>query len=92
MKTDFTLDYPVARVGLPALTTLSLRRPKVRDLRALQSGAGSDADRSLRMIANLAEVEPDVIDELDPVDMAKINAWLEPILDPKGPPQPGSGG
>lgn len=80
----FKLDYPVSVEGQPTLDELTLRRPKVRDIRALQKGKGDEADRSLAMIADLAQISPAQLDELDPTDLAKINAWLEPILDPQG--------
>ena len=76
-----TLQFPV-EVGGQKVAELNFRRPKVRDLRKLRNGKGSDEDRSLALMADLAEVDPAVIDELDPVDLAQINRWLEPILDP----------
>lgn len=78
-----TLKFPFDFGGV-TVTELSLRRPKVRDIRAMEKGKGSDSDRSITMMANLAEVDPDLFDELDPVDFAAVNDWLEPILDPKG--------
>jgi len=77
-----TLQYPFSFAG-QTVAELSLRRPKVRDIRAMEKGKGSDSDRSIAMMANLAEVDPDLFDELDPVDFAQVNDWLEPILDPK---------
>lgn len=79
---NIQLKYPFD-FGGGKVTELNLRRPKVRDIRAMEKGKGSDSDRSIGMMANLAEVDPLLFDELDPVDFAAVNDWLEPILDPK---------
>jgi len=80
-KHTIALHFPV-EVGGQTFSELAFRRPKVRDLRKLRSGKGSDEDRALALLADLAEVDPNVIDELDPDDLAQINHWLEPILGP----------
>lgn len=85
MNFELTLQYPVTVDG-KTTESLSFRRPKVRDIKKLQAGKGSEADRSIALIVDLAEVPPAVIDELDPIDFAAINAWLEPILDPQASP------
>lgn len=84
-KHTITLDYPVT-FGGETVSSLSFRRPKVRDIRRLATADGGDADRSIKMMADLCEREVDLLDEMDPVDFAKINAWLEPILDPQAQP------
>lgn len=82
-KHEITLQYPVEWNG-ETLTKMSFRRPKGRELRKLENGKGTPMDRSFEMMADLAEVDVSVIDDMDPVDIAKIDEWLEPILDPKG--------
>jgi hypothetical protein len=82
-RQSFPLEYPV-EVGGQTITELSLRRPKGGDIRRVENGKGSTIDRSFKLMADLAEVDMAVIDELDPADFDKINAWLEPILDPQG--------
>lgn len=80
------LEWPFEFEGR-SYSALTFRRPRAPDLQKLNEGPQTDkglAERSLRMIADLAEVSPAVIDCLDPEDIASINAWLEPILDPKG--------
>lgn len=87
---EFTLKFPIEHGG-ETISSLSLRRPKVRDIRKLQNGRGNDGDRSLAMIADLAECDPKLLDEMDPEDLGQINEWLEPILDPKGEARAASG-
>lgn len=82
MSHKLDLKYPVS-FGGEQITSMSFRRPKVRDLRALTTGAGTDEEKTIKMMADLCERPVDLLDELDPVDFAAIQDWLEPILDPK---------
>lgn len=81
-KHTIPLDFPVSHGGVD-YTSLEFRRPKGGDLRRGQKDGGNDIDVSFKLMATLAELPIEVIDELDPVDLDKINDWLEPILDPK---------
>lgn len=81
----FPLRYPAEHGGV-SVSEVTLRRPKGRDIRRLASGKGTNVDVSFNMIANLAEVDPGVVDDIDAEDLADINAWLEPLLDPKARP------
>lgn len=82
-KQNFTLAYPVEFGGV-TVSELNLRRPKGGDVRRINESKGTPIALSFKMMADLAEVDPKLIDELDPEDIAAINDWLEPILDPKG--------
>ncbi len=75
----FDLDYPV-NFGGEAITNLTLRRPKGREIRAMQNGKGTAIDRTFEMMATLAEREVALIDELDAADVKKIDAWLNEIV------------
>lgn len=61
---------------------LTLRRPKVRDRLAVERLKKTDAEKEITMIANLAEVTVDVIEELDLADYAKIQEVLQNFLEP----------
>ena len=63
--------------------TLSLRRPKVRDRLAVERLKKTDAEKEITMIANLAEVTTEVIEELDLADYAKVQEALQNFLEPK---------
>lgn len=66
-----TLKHPVTVDGID-VTTLSMRRPRVRDLLAADKGAKGDAEREIRMFSNLCEVPPAVIEELDLADYTTL--------------------
>lgn len=51
---------------------LKIRRPKVRDRLAVERLKKTDAEKEIAMIANLAEVDIAVIEELDLSDYGKI--------------------
>lgn len=70
-KATIELKYPVTISGLET-TALSMRRPKVRDMLAGDKKGKSDAEKEIHIFANLCEVDPDVIQELDMVDYAEI--------------------
>lgn len=52
-----TLNFPIEHDGVP-IADIALRRPTVGDHLAAQKSAGSDAEREIRLIANLAELPP----------------------------------
>jgi len=60
---------------------LSLRRPKVRDRLAVERLKKTDAEKEITMIANLAEVTVEVIEELDLADYGKIQEVLQSFLE-----------
>ncbi|MDF1583903.1 MAG: phage tail assembly protein [Methyloprofundus sp.] len=77
--TMITLKYPVT-VENQAVTAITLRRPKVRDMLASDKLGGSDSDKEIRIFANLAEVSPAVIEELDLSDYAQLQKAYQGFL------------
>jgi len=61
------LKYPVTVDGVP-LQELAVRRPKVRDLLAAEKAGAGQAAQEIRLFANLCEVPPGTIEELDMAD------------------------
>jgi hypothetical protein len=61
-----TLKYPFTHKG-EEIVDLKIRRPKMRDMKKAEA-VKDDLEKSLTMIALLAEVEPAVIEELDTED------------------------
>ena len=59
---------------------LSLRSPKVRDLIAASKKNVSESEREVNLIANLSEVSPEAIQDLDLIDYLKIQDWLKDFL------------
>ena len=75
-KTTLTLEVPVTFQNTE-YRTLTLRRPKLKDARHLADIDKDAVGAQARYFANLAEVPPGVIEELDQVDFAVVKAWAE---------------
>lgn len=65
------LSYPITLNGIE-YKELKMRRSKVRDRLAVIKMGGSDEEREIRLIANLCEVTPEVIEELFEKDYQKL--------------------
>lgn len=76
---NITLDYPVTIDGVE-VKTLCMRRPKVKDQLASERSEGTQADREVRLFANLCEVTPATVEELDLVDYQKLQKEYEGFL------------
>ena len=84
-KTNVKLAEPIM-VGDQKLTEVTLRRPKVKDLRALDhlDVNANDLTRGVEMAAILTGLTPETIDELDAADFAAISDVIAGFL-PKPP-------
>ncbi len=58
------LQFPVEYQG-QTYSELTMRRPKVRDQKHAAKASKDPAEQELRLLCNLCEVAPDVLDELD---------------------------
>ena len=72
-STEIVLDYPVT-VDAERYDRLSMRRWKVADRLRVHRAGGDDADKELRMFADLCGVPVDAILELDGADYEKLVA------------------
>jgi hypothetical protein len=70
------LDFPVEISGVQ-VKHLIMRRPKVRDEVAFTKHSGDDADKTLQLLANLCEVTPEDLMELDSSDFGKLEAQFQ---------------
>lgn len=70
-KTDIALDYPITIDGAK-VAILAMRRPKVADILAAQKLKGDEAEREVRIMANLCDVTPADIQNLDLADYTKL--------------------
>ena len=73
------LSFPIELDGLP-IAEIALRRPTVGDHLAAQKATGSDAEREIRLMANLAELPPAAIHKLDMKDYAALQKVLGGFL------------
>jgi len=69
------LNHPIDIDGVK-VSALHLRRPKVRDRLIVDKAGSTDAEKEIALIANLAEVSPEDLHELD---MSDYNA-LQKVL------------
>lgn len=60
------LKYPI-KDGGQDITEITLRRPKVRDQLAASKAQG-EAEQEVNLFANLSDLTPDLIGELDVAD------------------------
>lgn len=65
------LSHPVVSDGTE-LRVLNLRRPKVRDVLLAAKIGGTEEEKEIRVLANLCEVAPDVVEELDMADYKRL--------------------
>ncbi|MDP1644758.1 MAG: phage tail assembly protein [Thiobacillus sp.] len=79
MTERIPLTYPIDHDGLP-INEIALRRPTVGDHLAAQKAASSDAEREIRLMANLAELPPAAIHQLDMKDYAALQKVLGGFL------------
>ena len=73
------LQAPIHLDGI-RLNTLTLRRPKVRDMLAIEHLSGSDVEKEIQLFANLCEVSPDCLHELDMADYTQLQQHYQTFL------------
>lgn len=73
-KIDLNLPITVSGVEV---SHLIMRRPKVRDDMAASKSGGSDEDKALFLVANLCEVAPEDLMELDASDWTKLERQIQ---------------
>ncbi len=74
--TRIDLSEPIM-IGGVSRAAITLRKPKVRDLRAMEKKAGSDLEKTLFLIATLAELTPDEVDDIAAADLESIAKAVE---------------
>jgi uncharacterized protein (DUF885 family) len=70
------LDFPITVSGVE-VAHLVMRRPKLRDDLAAAKSSGSDEDKAIQLVANLCEVAPEDLMELDSADWAKLEQQVQ---------------
>ncbi|WP_265036326.1 phage tail assembly protein [Wolbachia endosymbiont (group A) of Anomoia purmunda] len=73
------LTEPIKIDGI-LVSELTLRRPKVRDRLAVERMGNSDAEKEVALIANLASISREAVEELDLADYSKIQEVLQGFL------------
>lgn len=81
-KVTIELSYPIKIDGTET-SVLQLRRPKVADTFLAQKNIKSDAEKEIELFANLCEVAPADIQQLDMMDYAKLQAQYANFMAPE---------
>lgn len=71
-----TLAHPI-RVNGVEMQEVRLRRPKVRDRLIVDKMTVSDAEKEISLVANLAEISKEAVEELDLADYTQIQQKLQ---------------
>jgi len=79
MSEAIELEHPVTVEG-QEVSSLNIRRPKVRDMMVADATATTDGAKEVAMFANLCEVDEKVIHELDLADYQKLQETYQGFL------------
>jgi len=79
----YTLKFPIEHDGRQ-IGEVSMRRPKVKDLRAMQAAGNDEFEQSVLMISLLTGLPAEAIDEIDPDDFTVLAEMVAGFF-PKGP-------
>lgn len=78
-KITVTLSQPHEFRG-QAISEIAMRKPKVRDLRQMDETKGGNVSKVIALVANLGEVEPELLEDLPALEFERINEALAPFL------------
>jgi hypothetical protein len=70
-KTTIELKYPI-KIDGTEVRSLQIRRPKVRDQLVNAKLGKTDEEKEVRLLANLCEVAPENIEDLDLGDYKRL--------------------
>lgn len=79
MKVD--LKYPVTKPDGSKVTSVTLRRATVGDLKAAQRQADKPEDQELALIARLTGLVPEDVELIDLADYKRIQESFRELLD-----------
>lgn len=71
MHQDIKLKFPIEVAGA-TVSSVRMRRPKVSDMMAADRAKGSDAEKEVNLFANLCELAPSDIGNLDIKDYEQL--------------------
>ena len=75
----FDLIYPISHKG-EDFTEITLRRPKMADVKKLAIDKGDELSGAYQMLADLSGKPVPLIEELDPEDYKPMQEWAQDIL------------
>ena len=75
------LAYPFSIAGKP-VTELSVRRPKVKDLRNASRYGSTPAEQEVGLLSALTGCVPEDLDEMDAADYGKLQSRFRDMVEP----------
>lgn len=76
---EIELEQPIQLDGR-TLSTVTMRRVKVKDMLVHDKRAGSDGEKELHLIANLCELPPSALEDMDMADYGELQGVLKSFL------------
>ena len=82
MSETVTLQYPIKMADGRSVSALTLRRPKVRDLKNAQRNGGGNADQEIALLAaiTMEHLTPEDMEELDMADYGNVQAVFQKMV------------
>ena len=86
MSETVTLQYPIKLADGRSISALTLRRPKVRDLKNAQRNGGGNADQEIALLAaiTMEHLTPEDMEELDMADYGNVQAVFQKMVGSAG--------
>jgi hypothetical protein len=78
-KLKIELTHPIDIDGTK-VSVLQLRRPKVRDMLGVEKSVDNDAEKEIQLFANLCELTPENLLDLDMADYSKLQKAYQDFL------------
>ena len=78
---EYKLNIPLHLKDGTVMTVMSLRRPRLREMRALQLKDGFNLGSIMDMVGAMCALHPDEVDEIDGSDVIGISEVIAPFLD-----------
>lgn len=78
--TPISLTRPITTAAGVQVTSVTMRRAKVRDLRRMKDFGSDDLSQELGLMAHLAGLVPEDFDEIDAADFRKIQLRFRDFL------------
>jgi hypothetical protein len=79
MSQIIELEYPIVVDGVE-VSSVTMRRLKVADLMAYDKMKCSEAERDLRTLANICELPPAALQEMDAADYLELREVMQGFL------------
>lgn len=78
-KVNVELTHAIEIDGVK-VSVIQLRRPKVRDMLSVEKSTDNDAEKEINLFANLCELTPDNLLDLDMADYTKLQKVYQDFL------------